>query len=240
MGSRDVLPAKLLPFALYLASIIQTASSPSPVLTAYYSVKFYHDLYGCFSPTESSLVVNVLEAAKRKLAKSISKKEPVTIALLQSVYSRLFVDSNIYNERIICAMFIAFAGFLRSSELLQIRLCDVKFESTYVKIFLEHSKINQYRDGAWIVISRTGTSLCPVNNLELYVKWSNFRDTDFLFCNLSATSCGEAALKPHVGNIDDYCLHSLRAHPQQQIMVLRIDYSSGTDAGLVIQQKMVT
>ena len=159
LGSREVLPAKPLPFALYLASIIQTASSPSPVLTAYSSVKFYHDLYGCLSPMESSLVVNVLEAAKRKLAKSLSKKEPVTIDLLQSIYSHLFVDSNIYNQRIICAMLIDFAGFLRSSELLQIRLCDVKFESTYVKIFLEHSKTDQYRDGAWIVISRTGTNL---------------------------------------------------------------------------------
>ena len=105
--------------------------------------KFYHDLYGCLSPTESSLVVNVLEAVKRKLAKSISKKEPVTIDLLQSVYSRLFVDRNIYNQRIICAMLIAFAGFSHSSELLQIRLCDVKFEFTYVKIFLEHSKTDQ-------------------------------------------------------------------------------------------------
>ena len=103
-------------YCLYLASIIQTASSPSPVLTVYYSVKFYHDLYGCLSPTESSLLVNVLEAAKRKLAKSISKKEPVTIALLQSVYSRLFVDSNIYNQRIICAMLIAFVGFSRNSD----------------------------------------------------------------------------------------------------------------------------
>ena len=66
--------AKPLPFALYLASIIQPTSSPSPVLTTYYSVKFYLDLYGCLSPTESSLVVNILEGAKRQLAKYISKK----------------------------------------------------------------------------------------------------------------------------------------------------------------------
>ena len=64
VGSTDVLPAKPVPFALYLASKIQTASSPSPVLTADYKVKFYHDLYGCLTPTESSMVVNNLEAAK--------------------------------------------------------------------------------------------------------------------------------------------------------------------------------
>ena len=69
-------------------------------------------------------------------------------------------------------MLIAFAGILRSSESLQIRFCDVKFEPTYIKTFLEHSKTDQYRDGAWIIISRTGTSLCPVQNSELYVAFS--------------------------------------------------------------------
>ena len=92
---------------------------------------------------------------------------------VQSIYSRLFVDRNIYDQRIIYAMLIAFAGILRSSESLQIRFWDVKFEPTYIKTFLEQSKTDQYRDGAWIIISRTGTSLCPVQNSKLYVAFSS-------------------------------------------------------------------
>ena len=122
---------------------------------------------------------------------------------------------------------------------------------------MEHSKTDQYRDGAWIVISRTGTSLCPVKNLELYVKRSNFRDTDFLFCNSSATSWDfkprrankalsysslrdffKAPLKPHVENIDDYCLHSLRAGGASAAANYGIK-DRCMDAGLVIQQKII-
>ena len=35
MGTRHILPAQVFSFALYLVSLIQTASTPSPVITAF-------------------------------------------------------------------------------------------------------------------------------------------------------------------------------------------------------------
>ncbi len=35
-----------------------------------------------------------------------------------------------------------------------------------MKIFIESSKTDQYRDGAWVVIARTATTICPVNMTE--------------------------------------------------------------------------
>jgi hypothetical protein len=32
--------------------------------------------------------------------------------------------------------------------------------------FIESSKTDQYRDGAWVVIARTATTICPVNMTE--------------------------------------------------------------------------
>ena len=37
-------------------------------------------------------------------------------------------------------------------------------------IFLESSKTDQYRDGAWLPISRTNNSTCPIANLEKYTE----------------------------------------------------------------------
>jgi hypothetical protein len=68
LGSGDILPAKILPVALYLACIIQSAHSPSPVSTAFYSIQRMHEINGFISPTVSSLVKNVFEAGKRKLS----------------------------------------------------------------------------------------------------------------------------------------------------------------------------
>jgi integrase len=230
LGSGDILPAKIFPVALYFASIIQSANSPSPVSTAFYSIQWMHEINGFISPTVSSLVKNVFEAGKRKLSKPIIKKEPVTPDMLCAIYSRLYENGNLKNQRILCAILLSFAGFLRSSELLSIKCSDVKFDIMYMSIFIESSKTDKYRDGAWIVISKTDTILCPVINLHKYIDWGNFADDDYIFCNLSSTSKGfkprdrnkpmsystlrdlfRNALKPHVDNIEKFCLHSLRS-----------------------------
>jgi hypothetical protein len=41
-----------------------------------------------------------------------------------------------------------------------------------------------------ILITRTGTKLCPVVNLEKYIWWANLDSSYFLFCNISKTKNG--------------------------------------------------
>lgn len=230
LGRGDILPAKPLLVALYLSSIIQSANTPSSVIAAFYGIKWYHDLYDIKSPTDSKLVQNVLEAGKRILAKPINKKEPVTIDILQKVYEKVYEEGNAKSQRIICACLVAYAGFLRSSELLNISVSDIVFEQEYMGIFMESSKTDKYREGNWVVIARSGTVLCPVVNVEKLIRWAELKDADFLFCNLSKTKRGyvsrvcntkmtysnlrdqfKLALEPHVVDIKKYCLHSLRS-----------------------------
>jgi hypothetical protein len=90
LGSGDILPASAFPVALYLTSLIQSANSASPVISAYYSLKWFHDINGVRSPTSSSLVTNILEAAKRILAKQTVQKEVMTVDILSAMYDRLF------------------------------------------------------------------------------------------------------------------------------------------------------
>ena len=80
------MPAQPLIVAIYLASIIQHSSSPAPVLSAYYGLRWAHNLVGTTSPTDANLVKNILEAAKRRLAHPCIKKEPVTPELLKTYY----------------------------------------------------------------------------------------------------------------------------------------------------------
>ena len=65
---------------------------------------------------------------------------------------------------------IGYAGFFRFSEYIcHIKACDVKFFPSYVSIFLESWKCDQFRDGAWIVIARTDLPTCLVKALEDYI-----------------------------------------------------------------------
>ena len=98
-------------------------------------------------------------------------------------------------------------------------------------IFIETSKTDVYRDGAWVVIAKTGTQLCPVANTMEYIELLGFDEhsSEFIFCNLSACKHGHkvrtdrkaicystlrdsfiAAVKPHVTDVSKYGLHSLR------------------------------
>lgn len=183
---------RLFHVALYLASLVQTANTPSPVVNAFYSIKWFHDLFDHKSPTESNLVRNVLEAGKRKLAKPVVKKEPVTSDLLSKMYHSLYEERNLKNQRTICACLLAYSGFLRSEELLKLRRNDVLFKAEYMSVFIESSKTDKYRDGAWILIARTGTLLCPVKNLERYFLWADMECVSdmYIFSHLTATKTG--------------------------------------------------
>ena len=115
---------------------------------------------------------------------------------------------------------------------MKLKRTDVLINSTYMSIFIESSKTDKYRDGAWILIARTGTVLCPVLNLERYFLWADVSDDSdvYIFSHLSATktchilrkdmkhmsysnmrSIFLEAFKPHVSDMNRYCLHSLRA-----------------------------
>ena len=229
--SNQCLPAKAIHVALYLACLVQQSVSPSPVVHAFYGIRWAHSVISVPSPTESDIVKNVLEGARRRLSHSVQKKDPITPELLEKMFDKLFVEGNLMNQRIICACLLSYAGFLRVSELLNLKLCDVNIVDTHMSIFIEKSKTDIYRDGNWLIISRTSTKLCPVLNLERYIKYANFDGSDFyLFRNItkfhdcyrlrcenspmSYTRMRELfidAFSPFVADIKTYGLHSLRA-----------------------------
>ena len=102
------------------------------------------------------------------------KKEPITSDIIEKVYDALYKEDDLYNLRTICAILVAYAGFLRSQELLAIRRSDIIFENCYMSIFTEKSKTDIY--GAWVVIAKTNSKLCPVLNLINFVKLLGIED----------------------------------------------------------------
>ena len=111
-----------------------------------------------------------MEGAKTRLCVPTVKKEPVT-ELLQKMYDNLLSAKNVYNQRAMCACLLAYAGFMRISELLNLRICDINFSQEYISVFIKKSKTDVNRGGNWLIICRTGSPLWLVGNLELYLEW---------------------------------------------------------------------
>ena len=60
-----------------------------------------------------------------------------------------YSKENLKNQKIIRACLIAFLRLLGSSELLNIRMFDISYHDTYMAVFIESSKTDKYRNGAW-------------------------------------------------------------------------------------------
>lgn len=108
----------------------------SPITNAFYSIKWFHELFDFKSPTDSKLVTNILGAAKRRLAKPVQKKEPISSELLSKMFHTLYGQGNIKNQRTICTCLLAFSGFLRSEELLKLKRSDTLINSVYMRCLL--------------------------------------------------------------------------------------------------------
>ena len=131
------LPTDEISVALYLESLIQGGSPYSSLESACYGINWAHNLYGFQSPCDSKLVKNVLEAAKRSLAEPVSKKEPVTPAMIVDICNTFAgPDANLSDLRLATICVTAYTAFLRFNELASLRCCDVSFFAILLSRFM--------------------------------------------------------------------------------------------------------
>ena len=123
--------------ALYLEFFLQQSFPYSALESACYGINWAHNLYGFPSPCDSKLVRNVLETAKRELAKPVVKKEPVTPEMISSICNRFAgPNANLSDLRLAAICVTAYSAFLRYNELASLRCCDFRFCYTFVKIYV--------------------------------------------------------------------------------------------------------
>ena len=138
---------------------------------AVYAVSWVHKMAVCEDPTKHPLVEQMLAGAKRILAKPVVKKQPITTSMLSSLVAKCGgKDASLSDVRTLAICLVSFAGFLRFDELSNLRESDVSYYDDHMELYIESSKTDQYRDGAWVVIAKTYTELCPVQMLRRYME----------------------------------------------------------------------
>ena len=78
---------------------------------------------------------------------------------------------------------LSFHGFLRYGEASNIRRSDIYFQPSYMKIFIEKSKTDIYRNGNWIYIAAGNSKLCPAATLQGYLNIAKINENskEFIF-----------------------------------------------------------
>jgi len=164
-----VLPAKEAHIALYLQYIGDTLQSKSAAEEACNTLSWMYSTAGLVSPVSSPLVKATLQGLQRMLAKPVCKKTPVTVKMLEQMVADAKQSGSLADMCLTTACLIAFAGFLRFSELIEIRTGDLSLRHDAMVIKLLHSKNDQLRRGDEVIIARSGKETCPVTYLESYL-----------------------------------------------------------------------
>ena len=161
-------PADQVYISLYLISLIQAGKSASVIEGAFYAIKWYHSFLD-INPCNASICRQVLEAGKRINAKPIIKKNPIKVEHIKKIYAHLNgMNGSLLNLRTIVFIVLGFCGFMRYAEISELRRSDFEFYETYVKIFIEKSKTDIYRDGHWLFLAKLNSDLCPIKLLKVY------------------------------------------------------------------------
>ena len=133
------LPASDFYVSLYLIHLSKTFNSYAKVEEAYYSISWAHKLAGYPNPCYSQLCISVKEGAHRKIGHAIvNKKEPITPDILKKIVIKYGQEcNNLIEIRICCMCRVSYAGFLRFSEMVNLKRSDLNFTDTHVSLLIQ-------------------------------------------------------------------------------------------------------
>lgn len=185
-------PADPFHIVLYVIHRTHTASSPSPVVSAVYGLAWAHHMRGLQSPTDSESVQRALQSARRQLARTPRRKEPITMAIIQSVYDILSKDDSLSSVQTLALIVLGYAGFFRWDDLSNIYADELQCRKEYMAVFLEGRKNDQFSEGSWVVIARWASApLCPVALTEELLRKGSHTGHVKLFRKVTAGAAAE-------------------------------------------------
>jgi integrase len=179
------MPAQPLYVCLFLISLAQRSVSVATLNSAVASIAWAHKIRGFDSPTLDSTVCICIEGLRRRLSKPARRASPILPKHIALLIKNLDSDS-LADLRVASLILLAFSGFLRFSELVNIRKEDIEMLDTHMVINITSSKTDQLRKGHKIHIAKTGSPCCPVLLLIKYLEKADIAvtDTGFIFRNM--------------------------------------------------------
>jgi len=141
------------------------------------------------NPLDSSLCANLVEAEKRFPHPSIVKKEPVDLVLIQAIVSKYAREnSNLKDLRLATLCVFAYAGLLRSQEVLDIKASHITLAVDHLALFIPTSKNDVYRQGQHVFIAKSDRATCPYNLIIRYLNLARIKldksPDDYIFRNV--------------------------------------------------------
>ena len=141
--------------------------SASVIESASYGIRWGYRLAGRESPTIHPLVKDVVEGARRKLARPVQPKQPLTHDSIADITLNLnSASASLADIRFLFILLDGYAGVFRIDEVLSIRVRDVSIFEDFMKVYPIKCKNGHDKDGHVSVIARSRKPTCPVGITE--------------------------------------------------------------------------
>ena len=195
--SLSSLPASSAHLCLYVAFILQTARTAAPLNCFLAAIAWAHEKAGVDDPTQSPMVRQVANGARRILAAPIRKKKPLTSKDIKAIVDHfLSAEVDISDLQVVTLIVLGFASFLRWDELSRLTPDCFQFFPTHLSVFIEQRKNDALREGHWVFVARTHSPTCPVSLLERFLREGSHSDSQPLFCKVGRRKSGVGYLRP--------------------------------------------
>lgn len=129
-------PATVADIALFFSHLSSIGTSASVIETSYSALKWVHVIAGVANPMVNPFVKTVIEGAKRKNAKPVTKKTPISKDTLTRCCEKCADNNELLIRRDISMALLLFAGFFRFSELAYLTIKDIAICATHLTIYM--------------------------------------------------------------------------------------------------------
>ena len=170
-----VIPAKPLHIALFISELAKRSSENnvgiSSIESAVYAINWGHAMAGIEACPVSHLLVKLaLEGAKRRLARPVQPKEPLSVSTVQAISTHFASSASLSDLRFLFILLVGFADFFRIDEIRNVALRHVSIHSGHMSVSVPQRKNDQYREGHTAFLARTDKVTCPVAVTERLIK----------------------------------------------------------------------
>lgn len=162
-------PASSIHVAIYLTHLLDSKVSFHVMSAAFYGIKWFHVTNDLPDPTLNSWVKSLLEAGKRINSVPVKKKDTISSDMLKDLCDIFKSSDDVLHLRDLTMILLGYAGFLRFSEISELKCNDIEFRDDYVILQIRKSKTDVYRSGKEVLISKGSSSACPQSMLQKYL-----------------------------------------------------------------------
>lgn len=163
----DPLPAAPQTVGAYLAAHA-TALAPTTLTRRLSGIAVAHRLAGHHLDTRHPAVRDVMTGIRRERGTAQRRAAPATTSVVQRMAAACALTAAI-GLRDRALVLVGFAGAFRRSELVALRVEDVREEAEGLRVVIRRSKADQEGAGEVVGIARTGTATCPVAALRAWL-----------------------------------------------------------------------